>query len=143
MPTLGFAGINHYLNLIYLDHLSELCCSLLLKSDVNFTWREIEILRRAFFLLTLLFFTQCLQNAMKKTRFVGKNLPWLLQPVCCLPRPIFFLLSVLRRRNNTFICLLWNLCTVLGLIGNLLRPFLPYFKTINYKLKLFKTYQTT
>ncbi len=73
-PTLGFAVINHYLNLIYFDHLSELRFSLLLKSDVNFTWRDVEILRRAFCLHTLLFFTQCLQNVMKKTRFVGKKL---------------------------------------------------------------------
>jgi hypothetical protein len=74
MPTLGFAVINHYLNLIYFDHLSELRCSLLLKSDVNFTWRDVEILRRVFSLHTLLFFTLCLQNVMKKTRFAGKKL---------------------------------------------------------------------
>jgi hypothetical protein len=74
MPTLGFAVINHYLNLIYFDHLSELRCSLLLKSDVNFTWRDVEILRRVFSLHTLLFFTLCLQNVMKKTQFAGKKL---------------------------------------------------------------------
>ena len=81
MRTLGFAVINHYLNLIYFDHLSELRCSLLLKSDVNFTWRDVEILRRVFSLHTLLFFTLCLQNVMKKTRFAGKKLT-LAFPTC-------------------------------------------------------------
>jgi hypothetical protein len=74
MPTLGFTVINHYLNLIYFDHLSELRCSLLLKSDVNFTCWDVEILRRVFSLHTLLFLSECLQNVMKKTRFVGKKL---------------------------------------------------------------------
>jgi hypothetical protein len=74
MPTLGFAAINHYLNLIYFDHLSELRCTLLLKSDVNLTLRDVEILRRAFSLHTLLFLSWCLQNVMKKTRFAGKKL---------------------------------------------------------------------
>jgi hypothetical protein len=37
--------------------------------------------------------------------------------VVCLGQ--FLLLSVLRRLSNTFLCLLWNICTLLGLIGNL------------------------
>jgi hypothetical protein len=41
--------------------------------------------------------------------------------VVCLGQ--FLLLSVLRRLSNTFLCLLWNICTLLGLIGNLFQLF--------------------
>ena len=41
--------------------------------------------------------------------------------VVCLGR--FSLLVVFGRLSNTFLCLLWNIFTLLGLFGNLLQPF--------------------
>lgn len=106
MPTLGFAVINHYLNLIYFDQLSELRCSLLLCSIENFTWRDVEILRRAFFLLTPLFFylvpAECVKEnsiCWEKTYLGFYNLS-----VVCLGQ--FSFLVVFGRLSNSFLCLL-------------------------------------
>ena len=123
MPTLGFAVINNCLNLIYFDHLSELRCSLLLKSDVNFTQRDVEILRRVFSLHMFLFFYSVPAECDEENSICWEitYLGFYNLFVACLGR--CSLLSVFRRLSNTFLCLLWNLCTLLGLFGNLLRPF--------------------
>ena len=129
MPILGFTIMKDDLNFIHLAHLSELRCSLMLKIDVNFTWRDVEILRRAFCLHTLLFLLSAWRMWWRKLDLLGKTyLGFYNLFVVCLGQ--FILLSVLRRLSNTFLCLFWNICTLLGLIRNLFQLFCHFSKQL-------------